>query len=422
MIVERDKEDAMSIIQEETMKTCVITGAARTAVGAYLGSLKTVEAQDLGAAAIKEAARRSNLPLDQVEEVIMGDVYGYTPNVSRCAALLAGVPEEVPAYTVDRQCASSLQAVVSACYEINADEAEIVIAGGTEVMSRMTYYLDPSSRYQPFRLGDKPLYDTFSHGVTIVQPPALYPGLNMGLTAENVAARYNISREEQDRFALDSIQKMVAAQKAGKFKDEILPFEVKTRKESFIFDTDEHVKPDTTLESLAKLKPAFKRDGTGTVTAGNASGMNDGASAVVVMSEDKAKSLGQKPLVKIVSMAASGVDPSVMGIGPVPAVRKALKKAGMSLEDIDLFELNEAFAAQSLGCLKELGMDVGTEMYKRVNVNGGAIAHGHALANSGTRILTTLIYEMKRRDVRYGLATLCIGGGQGLAMIVENVK
>lgn len=399
-------------------KSLVITGAARSAVGGYLGSLKTVEAQDLCAAAIREAARRGGISLEQVDQVIMGDVYGYTPNVSRCAALIAGVPEETPAYTVDRQCASSLQAVQSACYEINADEADIIIAGGVEVMSRMTYYLPPSARFEPLRLGDKPLYDTFSHGVTIVQPQDLYPGTNMGMTAENVATRYQITREEQDVFALDSQRKMKAAQDAGILSDEIFPFEVKTRKGSFVFDRDEHPKPDTTLESLAKLKPAFKKDGS--VTPGNSSGMNDGASAVVVMSEKKAMELHIKPLVKILATSSTGVDPRYMGLGPVPAIKKVLQKTGLKLEDIELFELNEAFAAQSLGCLKELGMDMGTELYQRVNVNGGAIAHGHALANSGTRLLTALIYEMKRRKARYGLASLCIGGGQGMAIIVEN--
>lgn len=402
------------------MKNIVIAGAGRTAVGAYLGSLKTIEAQDLMAAVIRETAKRSKIQLDQLDEVITGDVYGYTPNVSRCAALLAGVPEEIPAYTVDRQCASSLQAVVDAVYQINADDAEIVMAGGVEVMSRLTFYLDPATRYQSFRMGNKTLYDTFSRGVTIVQPQALYPNCNMGVTAENVAERYHITRQEQDAFALDSIQKMVVAQRAGKFRDEIIPFEVKQKKGSFIFDTDEHVKADTTMESLSKLKPAFKFDGTGTVTAGNASGMNDGASAVVVMTAEKAVALGIRPLVKIFSWASVGLDPRVMGLGPVYAIKKVLKKTGLKLEDMDLIELNEAFAGQSLGVLKEMGMDMGTEMYKRVNVNGGAIAHGHALANSGTRLLTTLIYEMKRRGSKYGLVTLCIGGGQGMAMIVEN--
>ncbi len=402
------------------MKQLVITGAARSAVGGYLGSLKTVEAQYLGAAAIQAAAARGGVTLEQVDEVIFGDVYGYTPNVARCAALMAGVPEETPAFTVDRQCASSLQAVQSACYEINAGEADIIIAGGVEVMSRMTYYLPPSSRYEPLRLGDKPLYDTFSHGVTIVQPQAKYPGTNMGITAENVAERYHITREEEDAFSVDSQNKMKEAQDAGKFKDEIFPFEVKQRKGSFVFDTDEHIKPDTTMESLGRLRPCFK-DG-GVVTAGNSSGMNDGASAVVIMTEEKAKELGVEPLVRIVGTSSAGVDPRYMGLGPVPAIRKLLKKTGLELSDIDLFELNEAFAAQSLGCLKELGMDMGTELYSRVNVNGGAIAHGHALANSGTRILTTMIYELKRRNGRYGLASLCIGGGQGMAILIENCR
>ncbi|WP_293007718.1 MULTISPECIES: thiolase family protein [unclassified Oscillibacter] len=402
------------------MKQLVITGAARSAVGGYLGSLKTVEAQDLGAAAIQAAAARGGISLEQVDEVIFGDVYGYTPNVARCAALMAGVPEETPAFTVDRQCASSLQAVQSACYEINAGEADVIIAGGVEIMSRMTYYLPPSSRYEPLRLGDKPLFDTFSHGVTIVQPQAKYPGTNMGITAENVAERYHITREEEDAFSVDSQRKMKEAQDAGRFKDEIFPFEVKQRKGSFVFDTDEHIKPDTTMESLSRLRPCFK-DG-GVVTAGNSSGMNDGASAVVIMTEEKAKELGVEPLVRIVGTSSAGVDPRYMGLGPVPAIRKLLKKTGLELADIDLFELNEAFAAQSLGCLKELGMDMGTELYSRVNVNGGAIAHGHALANSGTRILTTMIYELKRRSGRYGLASLCIGGGQGMAILVENCR
>ena len=402
------------------MKQLVITGAARSAVGGYLGSLKTVEAQDLGAAAIQAAAARGGISLEQVDEVIFGDVYGYTPNVARCAALMAGVPEETPAFTVDRQCASSLQAVQSACYEVSAEEADIVIAGGVEVMSRMTYYLPPSSRYEPLRLGDKPLYDTFSHGVTIVQPQAKYPGTNMGITAENVAERYHITREEEDAFSVDSQRKMKEAQDAGRFKEEIFPFEVKQRKGSFVFDTDEHMKPDTTMESLGRLRPCFK-DG-GVVTAGNSSGMNDGASAVVIMTEEKAKELGVEPLVRIVGTSSAGVDPRYMGLGPAPAIRKLLKKTGLELSDIDLFELNEAFAAQSLGCLKELGMDMGTELYSRVNVNGGAIAHGHALANSGTRILTTMIYELKRRNGRYGLASLCIGGGQGMAILVENCR
>ena len=400
------------------MKPCVITSAARTPVGGYLKSFKTVEAQDLCAVAIKEAARRSDIKLDQLDQVIMGDVYGYTPNVSRCAALVAGVPEDVPAYTVDRQCASSLQAVVSACYEIMADEADVVMAGGVEVMSRLTFYLDPSSRYKPFRLGDKPLFDTFNHGVTLVSSKK-YPDINMGITAENVAEKYNITRKEMDEFAVDSQRKMAKAKSEGKFRDEIVPVEVQDRKGDFIVGEDEHNTPDTTIETLEKLRPVFKKGGM--VTAGNSSGMNDGASAVVVMSEEKAKETNTKPLVKIISMSSTGCDPRIMGIGPVSAVNKALKKANLTLDDIDLMEINEAFAAQSLGCLNELGIGMDTDFYKkRVNVNGGAIAHGHALANSGTRLLTTLIYEMKRRNAKYGLTTLCIGGGQGMALIIEN--
>lgn len=399
------------------MQDVVITSAVRTPVGAYLGSLKTVEAQDLAAAVIKEAAARSNVALNQLDQVVLGDVYGYTPNVARCAALLAGVPIEVPAYTVDRQCASSLQAVMSAAYEIMAGQAETICAGGVEVMSRLTYYLDPSARYAPLRGGDKTLYDTFAHGVTIVQPKALYPGLNMGLTAENVADKYHITRQEQDTFAADSQRKARKAMENGIFRDEILPYEVQERKGAFLFDTDEHPRPNTTVESLAKLQPSFKQGGT--VTAGNASGMNDGASAVIVMSAARAKALGCKPLVTIRAMSSAGCDPALMGLGPVYAIRKVLGQTGLALEDIGLFELNEAFAAQSLGCLKELGMDMGSALYERVNVNGGAIALGHALGNSGTRILTTLIYEMGRRQVRYGIATLCIGGGQGMACLVE---
>ncbi len=400
------------------MKRCVITSAARTPVGGYLGSLKTVEAQDLCKLVISESIRRSQLEGSQIEEVIMGDVYGYTPNVARCGALLAGIPERVPAFTVDRQCASSLQAVISASHEIGAGEAKIVVAGGVETMSRMLYYLPPSARYEGFRMGNANLYDAFSHGVTMVQPEALYPGLNMGLTAENVAEKYGITREEQDDFAFDSQRKAAEAIRLGKFKEEIVPVEVRVRRDSFVFDQDEHPRPDTTKESLAGLRPVFKKGGT--VTAGNASGMNDGASAVVVMEEEAAVQAGIKPLVKILSSATVGVDPSIMGIGPAPAIRKALEKAGLQLEDMDLIELNEAFAAQALGVLRELKISVDSPLYERINVNGGAIALGHALGNSGTRLLTTLIYELRRRKAKYGLVSLCIGGGMGSAMIVEN--
>ena len=404
------------------MERCVITGAVRTAVGAYLGGLKTVPAYQLGSLVLEEAVKRSGVDKNDIQQVIMGDVLSMTPNLARVAALVAGFDEGIPAFSVDRQCGSALQAVVSAAHAIAAGDAEIIAAGGAESMSRAPYFMPASIRYEGVRMNKFQVEDAFEYASSHAHPVELYPNLNMGLTAENVAKRFHITREQQDIFAYDSQMKWAQAQEKSLFKDEILPVEVQLRKSSYISDTDEHPKPDTTLEKLSKLRPAFLRDGTGTVTAGNASGMNDGASAVVVMAEHTARERGIKPLVRVVSSATAGVDPSIMGLGPVPAVNLALKRAGLKLEDIGLFELNEAFAAQSLDCLIELGMAPGSPLYERVNVNGGAIAHGHALGNSGTRILTTLIYEMKRRGVQYGLATLCIGGGQGIAMIVENAE
>jgi acetyl-CoA C-acetyltransferase len=405
-------------------KGVVITGAVRTPVGRYLGGLKTVPSEVLASEVMKEALRRSAIPADLVDEEILGEVVGTTPDVARAAALLAGFPEDTPGYTIDRQCGSSLQAVVSGGQGILAGDARVVIAGGTESMSRSPYYLPLSVRYEGFRMGAKTMIDAFEHASSYGYAPVNGQApekLNMGLTAENVAELYGISRESQDRFALDSQRKTAAAVAEGRFKEEILPVSVADRKGAVtVLDADEHPKPDTTIESLAALKPAFKKDGT--VTAGNASGMNDGASAVVLMSEAMADELDCVPLCRLVSNAVSGVDPRVMGMGPAKAIPAALKKAGLSLQDIDLFEINEAFAAQSLGCLIELGMAPGTELYGRVNVNGGAIAHGHPLGNSGTRILTTLIYELKRRNGRYGVASLCIGGGQGIALVVENLK
>lgn len=402
------------------MSKCVITGAVRTAVGGYLGSLKTVPPEELGKLVLEEVIKRSGIEADKVDQVVMGDVLSHVPNLARVSALLAGYGIEVPAFSVDRQCGSSLQAVISAAQAIYSKDADVVVAGGSENMSRAPYYLPDFSRYEGFRMGAFKVDDAFEYASSHAHPPVLYPNLNMGLTAENIAKKYFITREMVDKFAYDSQMKTKKAVEEGKFDDEIIPVEVKLRKSSFIFDKDEHPKPDTTLQSLAKLKPVFLRDGTGIVTAGNSSGMNDGASAVVVMSEEKAHELGCKPLVEIVSYATAGVDPSIMGMGPVPAIKLALKKANLELKDIDLFEINEAFAAQSLGCLIELGMSFGTDLYERVNVNGGAVAHGHALGNSGTRILTTLIYEMKRRNSKYGCASLCIGGGQGIALIVKN--
>ena len=402
------------------MRNVVITSAVRTAVGGYLGSLKTVAPEDLVKLVLEEVLKRGNIMASQVDHVILGDVLSHVPNIARVASLKAGYNIEIPAYTVDRQCASSLQAVVSGAQSIKAGDDNIVVAGGVESMSRAPYYMPDNYRYEGFRMGDFSVRDAFSYASSNAHPADIYAGLNMGLTAENVAKKHSISREMQDEFAYYSQMKYKLAKEANKFVDEILPIEIKTRKGSFIFDTDEHPKIDTTQENLSKLKPVFLRDGSGTVTAGNSSGMNDGASSVILMEENTAKNLGCKPLVRIVASAVSGVDPNVMGLGPVPATKKALEIAGLSLSDIDLFEFNEAFSAQTLGCLIELGMEPGTELYKRVNVNGGAVAHGHALGNSGTRILTTLIYEMKKRNSRYGLATLCIGGGQGLTVIVEN--
>ena len=398
------------------MANVYIAGAARTAIGTFGGVFKTVPAVQLGAAAIKEAVKRAAVAPEQVDFVLMGNVLqaGLGQNTARQVQLAAGIPENKTATTLNKVCGSGLHAVWLASCIIKAGEADCVVAGGMENMS-LAPFVSNATRWGA-RMGDTKMVDEMIRD-------GLWDAFNdyhMGITAENVAERCGITREMQDAFAAASQKKAGEAMAAGRFKEEIVPVEVPQKKgPALVVDTDEHPRPGTTLEALSKLKPSFKKDGT--VTAGNASGMNDGASAVVVMSEEKAQELGVQPLVRIVSAASAGVDPRVMGLGPVPAIRKALKKAGLALEDIDLFELNEAFAAQSLGCLKELGMDMGTEMYKRVNVNGGAISHGHARGNSGTRVLTTLIYEMKRRNVRYGLATLCIGGGQGLALIVENV-
>ncbi len=403
------------------MEHCVITSAARTAVGSYLGTLKTVPPDQLAAIVIKEAVARSALAPEQVDRVVLGHVLSNAeaPNIARVSALLAGLPEATPAFTVDMQCGSGLQALRLAVLEIQTGACSIAVAGGVESMSRGLYYLPPSVRYEGFRLGEQTVYDAFTRAVTRVQPPSLYPGLNMGLTAENIADRQAISREQQDAFALDSQRKACAAIAAGRFKDEIVAVEVVDRKNRVLFEQDEYPKENATPEGLAKLNPAFRKGGT--VTPGNASGMNDGASAVVVMGEAKSREIGVRPLVRVLQHAVTGLDPSVMGLGPVTAIRSVLSRAGLALEDIDLFEINEAFAAQSLGVLKDLDMLPGSRLYARVNVNGGAIALGHALGSSGARILTTLIHELKRRGGRYGVASLCIGGGQGIAMLVENI-
>jgi acetyl-CoA C-acetyltransferase len=394
------------------MKDVVIVGAARTAIGSFGGSLKGIPARQLGAICIKEALSRAGVAPELVEEVIMGNVLqaGLGQNVARQMSLDAGIPKEVPAMTINKVCGSGLRAVELAAQIIKAGDADIIVAGGAENMSAAPYAV-PSGRWGA-RMFDAKMVD-------VMVNDGLWDAFNnyhMGITAENVAEQWGLTREELDEFSLASQQKAEAAIKAGKFKDEIVPVVIPQRKgDPKVFDTDEHPKFGSTIEGLAKLKPAFKKDG-GVVTAGNASGINDSGAAVVVMSAKKAEELGIKPLVKIVSYASAGVDPKIMGVGPIYATQKALAKAGLEVKDLDLYEANEAFAAQSVAVGKELGFDL-----EKLNVNGGAIALGHPIGASGCRILISLIYEMlKREDCKKGLATLCIGGGMGTAMIVEK--
>ncbi|GAB6933163.1 acetyl-CoA C-acetyltransferase [Calditerricola satsumensis] len=389
-------------------RDAVIVSAVRTPIGTFNGALSSVSATELGAAVIRAALERAGVAPEQVDEVIMGNVLqaGLGQNPARQAAIKAGLPHDVPAQTVNMVCGSGLKAVHLAAQAIWTGEADVVVAGGMENMSRAPYLL-PHAR-TGYRMGNQTVVDSMIHD-------GLWCAFNdyhMGITAENLAEEYGITREEQDRFALWSQEKAARAIAAGKFRDEIVPVTVRNRKgEERMVDADEHPRPDTTLEKLAKLPPAFKPDGT--VTAGNASGINDGAACLVVTSREKAEKLGLTPLAVIRANASAGVDPRVMGIGPVPATRKALAKAGLALEDIDLIEANEAFAAQSLAVAKALGIPE-----DKLNVNGGAIALGHPIGASGARIMVTLIHEMRRREARYGLATLCIGGGQGVATVV----
>jgi acetyl-CoA C-acetyltransferase len=403
------------------MKKTVITSYARTAIGTFLGSLKEVPVEFLGSIAIQGAMRRSNLSGDQVDEVIMGHAIpsGEAANLSRVSLLLAGLPEETPGFTVCRMCGSGIQAIISGMHEIQTDNAEIVVAGGTENLSRVPYYLPLPVRYQGLRNLNYELLCSNQRNAETAQPPSIYPGLNMGLTGENVVERCQISRQDQDAFALESHRKAVAAIRRGRFAEEIVPVEIPQKKGTVTFEVDEHPRPDTSLEALAKLRPAFKKDGT--LTAGNSSGMNDGAAAVIVMAEDKARDLGLSPLAYLVHYAVTALDPRVMGLGPVTAIPKLLKKAGLKLEDIDLFEINEAFAGQILGVLKELGLYMGAPLYDRVNVNGGAVALGHPLGMTGVRLTGTLAYELRQRNLRYGIASACIGGGMGIALLIENV-
>lgn len=392
------------------MQRAVIVSAVRTPVGSFGKSLAAIPAVTLGVTAVREALKRIALSPDQVDEVILGNVLqaAQGQNPARQVAVHAGIPHQVPAFTINKVCASGLKSVVLAAQAVLVGDAEVVVAGGIENMSAAPYAL-PKVRWGQ-RMGHGELVDL----MILDGLWDIFNGYHMGITAENVAERFGISREEQDAFALASQQKAEAAIKEGRFKDEIVPVEIPQRKgDPVLFDTDEHPRFGTTLEALAKLKPAFKKDGT--VTAGNASGINDGAAILVVMSEKKAQELGLTPLAAIRSYASAGVDPAIMGTGPIPASRKALEKAGWTVDDLDLVEANEAFAAQAIAVNKELGWDTA-----KVNVNGGAIAIGHPIGASGARILTTLLYEMKRRDAKKGLATLCIGGGQGTALTVER--
>lgn len=392
------------------MREVVIASAARTAIGNFGGALAGVSAVELGTIAIKEALKRANVKPGMLDEVIMGNVLGASlgQNVARQSAVKAGIPVEVPCMTINKVCGSGLRSVSLAVQTILLGDNDIVVAGGTENMSQAPYVIR-GARWG-IRMGDGVIEDLMIRdGLTCA-----FNNYHMGITAENVAEQWNISREEQDAFALASQQKAEKAQKEGRFKDEIVPVEIPQKKgDPIVFDTDEFPRHGTTMEKLAKLRPAFKKDGT--VTAGNASGINDGAAALVIMSREKADELGIKPLAVVRSYASGGVEPSIMGTGPVPATRKALQKAGLSIDDIELVEANEAFAAQSLAVAKDLGFNM-----DRVNVNGGAIALGHPIGASGARILVTLLYEMQKRDSRYGLATLCIGGGMGTAVIVER--
>ena len=392
------------------MKKIVLAGACRTAIGTMGGSLSTVPAAELGSVVIKEALARAGVPAEQIDHVYMGCVIqaGLGQNVARQASLKAGLPVTTPAVTVNVVCGSGLNCVNMAAQMIEAGDADIVVAGGMESMSLAPYAM-MKGRYG-YRMGNATLVDTMVND-------ALWDAFNnyhMGITAENVAEQWHLTREDLDAFAANSQQKCEKAMAEGKFKEEIVPVEVKGKKGSVIVDTDEGPRPGTTVETLARLKPAFKKDG-GIVTAGNSSGINDGAAAIVVMSEEKAKELGVKPMATWVGGALGGVDPSIMGVGPVAAVNKLMKKLDMKVADMDLIEANEAFAAQSLAVGHDLGFDP-----EKLNVNGGAIALGHPVGASGCRILVTLLHEMQRRDAKTGLATLCIGGGMGCATVVKR--
>jgi acetyl-CoA C-acetyltransferase len=393
------------------LKEVVIVSAVRTAIGTFNGSLASLSAPEIGAIVIKEAIGRAGVKAENVDELIFGNVLqaGLGQNPARQAAIKAGIPVEVPSFTVNKVCGSGLKTVNLATQAILCGDADVIVAGGTESMSQAPYLLTSKARWG-YRMGHDKIIDVMiNDGLWCA-----FNDYHMGVTAENVSEKYGITREMQDQLAFESQDKAVKAIQSGAFKKEIVPVTIKGRKGDVVFDTDEYPKAGTTIETLCSLRPAFKKEGC--VTAGNASGINDGAAALVVMSADKAKALGLKPLAKIVGYGSGGVDPAIMGMGPVAATKKALAKAGLTLKDIDLIEANEAFAAQFLAVGKELGFPK-----EKLNVNGGAIALGHPIGASGARILVTLLHAMEARGAKRGLATLCIGGGQGTATIVEKL-
>ncbi|MDR1398049.1 MAG: thiolase family protein [Desulfarculales bacterium] len=406
-----------------TIRPAVVVSGARTPTGVFGGSLSNIDSPYLGATVIKEVLKRANVPGEAVEEVIIGTHFqaGIKANAARQCAMYAGLPDSVPAWTPNKNCATGMKAVQSAAQQVMLGEVDVIIGGGSETMSRVPYVL------HGHRFGIRMGPGTFNEKgeQTVIRAELLdsmfYDGLvdpfmnyHMGITAENVAAKCGITRAMQDEFALNSHLKAQAAAEAGRFKDEIVPVEIKSRKGPALFEADETIRINAKLEDFSKLKPVFKKEG-GTVTAGNASPINDAASAVLIMSEDKAKEYGLKPRLYFRGFQAAAVHPSIMGYAPVFAVQKLLAKSGLKKEDIDLFELNEAFAAQAVACAQDLKLD-----FNKVNVNGGAVALGHPVGSSGCRLIVTLMYEMERRNARYGIATLCIGGGQGLATLVER--
>jgi len=395
--------------RRKPMNEVVIVAASRTPVGKFGGTLAKIAASELGAHVIKGLMQKTGIDAKLINEVILGQVLtaGVGQNAARQAVIKSGLPDSVPGITINKVCGSGLKATHLAAQAIRCGDADIIIAGGQENMSASPHVLNNSR--DGFRMGDAKLVDTMIvDGLWDV-----YNQYHMGITAENVAKKFNISRTEQDEFALASQNKAEAAQKAGKFKDEILPVEITSKKGSTLFDSDEYIKHGSTLDGLSSLRPAFSKDGS--VTAGNASGLNDGAAAVILMSAQKASDLGLKPLAKIRAYSSAGIDPSIMGMGPVSASQLCLKKAGWTHNDLDLMEINEAFAAQAIAVNKEMGWDT-----SKINVNGGAIAIGHPIGASGCRILVTLLHEMIRRDAKRGLASLCIGGGMGVALAIER--